>query len=150
MCVTAESLSGEVALGTVGGGSETKGWDKSKVSDADLAEALRLTLADLDFLSPDPATARYRLDAFLVELNQPDIGFDMEVVSFIRYELTDNRTGTCVYDDVKTASCTLGIGDAFAAIKRLRLASEGSVRANIEMFVDDLCSDTDVLMGEVR
>jgi hypothetical protein len=139
-CRSADSLNVNIALGTVGGGSATRGWDRSLVSSESLAEALRMTLAQRGLLSPDRDEASYQLDVFLVELNQPAGGYSTEVVSFIRYKLFD-ADDRIVFDDVITASYALSVSDVFYGVKRMRLASEGSVRRNIGMFVHELCSE---------
>jgi hypothetical protein len=139
-CSSAGDLSANIVLGSVGGGSHTRGWDRSLVSSESLAEALRMTLAQRSLLSPNREDARYRLDVFLVELNQPAGGYTTEVVSFIRYKLVDSDE-RIVYDAVITASYTLSVSDVFYGVKRMRLASEGSVRRNIGMFASELCSE---------
>lgn len=139
-CASLDTLREEVALDSVGGGEKTQGWNKSKVSSESLEEALRATLADRKFLSDVPADANFRLDAFLVELNQPAAGFEMQVVSFIRYKLTAADAEEPVYDNVVKAAYSMDTGDEFFGAKRLRLVNEGSVRTNIAAFVNDLCS----------
>jgi hypothetical protein len=136
-----DSLNVSIALGTVGGGSATRGWDRSLVSSESLAEALRMTLAQRGLLSADPDEAPYQLDVFLVELNQPAGGYTTEVVSFIRYKLFDSDD-RIVFDDVITASYTLSVSDVFYGVKRMRLASEGSVKTNIVVFLHELCAET--------
>lgn len=140
-CRSVDSLNVSIALGTVGGGSATRGWDRSLVSSESLAEALRMTLAQRGLLSADPDEAPYQLDVFLVELNQPAGGYTTEVVSFIRYKLFDSDD-RIVFDDVITASYTLSVSDVFYGVKRMRLASEGSVKTNIVVFLHELCAET--------
>jgi hypothetical protein len=44
------------------------------------------------------------------------------------------------YDDIITASYKATMGDAFSGVHRLKLANEGSIRANIAVFLQHLHS----------
>jgi hypothetical protein len=139
-CSSVHALGGALAVGTVGGGSETSSWGVSKVSDASLADALRTALEQRGMAADTPSSARFRLDVHLIELNQPQAGFTTEVVTFIRYKLVTAADNTVAYDDVIQASHVLDYGDVFVGSKRMRIVTEGSVARNIAAFLDDLCS----------
>lgn len=130
-------LSGGIAVMTVGGGEETNPWATSKVASEDLQEALRLSLSQHGFLAPDRAGAPYRLSAFLIDLKQPGGGYTLTVDSVVRYVL-EKRDGDVVFDDLVTASYKANFSESVIAIERLRLANEGSIKANIGRFLESL------------
>lgn len=136
-CPSGQALREAVALGSVTGGEETSALGSSKVSDANLARAVSLTLEHHDLLGG--VDAPYRLDVQLVELAQPAHGFTMEVSAFVRYRLVDTADGALLFDDVIASSCTREYEDAWVGSERLRLASEGAVQANLTALLEALC-----------
>jgi hypothetical protein len=118
-----------VQVGTVSGGSETHPLWKSNVSDADFSEALRRSFAAHTILGGP--TAPYRLDAELVKMEQPTVGFSMTVTADVRYRLVNLRNGSVVFDQTITTPFTAEFSSAFMGVVRLRLANEGAIRENI-------------------
>ena len=112
----------------------------ARVGSNELHEALRLSLSQYGFLSTSDVTALFRLEVFLIELKQPYGGLTKIVTSVMRYKLTRSCDDQVVYDDIITASYTATLEDAFDGGYRLRLASEGSIRANIAAFLRHLHS----------
>ena len=84
------------------------------------------------------AGSKYQLTADLTRLDQPMIGFDMTVGSSVRYSLIETQSRKEVYARVIQISYTAKMSDAFIGSQRLKLANEGSVKANIEAFIKDL------------
>ena len=74
----------------------------------------------------------------MVEIDQPSFGFDMTVTTHVRYVLTDTTINSVIYDEIIVAPHTATVGDAFAGVKRLRLANEGSGKKNIEGLLEKL------------
>jgi hypothetical protein len=144
MTVTAAELRSEpsaavargVILGPVAGGERTNPLWTSQVDNAPFAAALEESLRTAGLLAERDG-ARYELKAILVKLDQPLLGLNMTVKSEIRYVLTD-RAGAVVLDEVIAASHTATMGEAFAGVKRLRLANEGSARKNIAELIQRL------------
>jgi len=101
---------------------------------------LRLSLKQYGFLSTSDLAAPFRLEVFLIELKQPVSGFTTIVDSVMRYKLTRSSDDRVVYDDIITASYRATMDDAFYGVQRLKLANEGSIRANIEAFLGHLHS----------
>ncbi|MGV9007580.1 MAG: hypothetical protein ACOH1H_12680 [Brevundimonas sp.] len=117
---------------TVAGGSETNPLWVSAVSNADFQTALESSLDAAGYLGTSgPAMA---VSANLVNLQQPMVGLDLSVTSTVRYSVT--RDGTVVFDDTVAATGTATMGDAFAAVERLRLANEKSIHENIRQFIE--------------
>lgn len=135
--LSAEML-GRIAVGEVGGGQETNPLDVSKVGNAELREALRLSLARYGLLSREEAAARFYLDAFLVVLKQPRGGLDLSVHAFVRYRLTRIADGGLVLDDIFDGSYTARTSDSLVASRRLKIANEGAVRQSIAALLERL------------
>ena len=74
----------------------------------------------------------------MLGLAQPIMGFDMTVTSHVNYSVLERTSGTPYFLTTVTAPYTATVGDAFAGITRLRLANEGSIRSNIQKFIDEL------------
>ncbi len=133
-------LHGSIVITKVGGGEEANLLMVPQVGNTELQEALRLSLSQYGFLSASNAAARFRLEVFLIELKQPVSGFAMIVDSFVRYKLIRSRDGKVLYDDIVTASYKATVDDAFFGPERLKLANEGSIRANIAAFLERMNS----------
>lgn len=130
-----------VAVGRVEGGQETNPLLESEVSSEDFATALSESLRAHAMLSTESGT--YRLDANLREMNQPFVGLNMTVSSTVFYTLTNVETGEVVYEELVAESYTATMGDAMVGVTRLRLANEGSIRANIERMLSDIVEVVD-------
>ncbi|MGD8560361.1 MAG: hypothetical protein PVH04_11890 [Gammaproteobacteria bacterium] len=130
-----EGLKDEVGLSSVEGGEETNPLWTSEISSEAFQEAIKLSLSSQGLLSEK---GRYRLKVKLVKVDQPLFGLDFEVTTQVKYELTDTVTNKVVLDEEVVAAYTATMGDAFVAIKRLRLANEGSGKNNIEGFLKKL------------
>jgi hypothetical protein len=124
-----------VQVNDVTGGSSTSPLWVSKVGNTEFQAALQTSLRGAGLLADGPG--RYHLDTVLVSLEQPLLGFDLSVKSTVHYVLTDS-SGKSLFDSPVTAEFTATVGDAFAAVERLRIANEGSIKKNIQMFMDQL------------
>ena len=148
-------LSGSIVVTKVGGGEKTNPWATSKVGSEDFGEALRLSLSQRGYLAADQAAAPYRLSVFLVDLKQPGGGYTLTVDSVVRYVLA-KHDGEVVFDDLITASYRAGFSDSVIGIERLRLANEGSIKANIGQFLENLRNvaveqgQTGLISGHIR
>lgn len=122
-----------VGIGQASGGRETNPMWMSDVSSSDLAEALRLSLAARTMLAI--RDERFKLEASMINLQQPMMGIDMTVVSKIRYRLTRVADNAIVFEREITAPFTAAFSSSFYGVERLRLANEGSIRENISQFL---------------
>ena len=123
-----------VTLRDVSGGNATNPLWKSNVGDPEFRSALQSSLGAAGLLGPD--NGRYQLNAKLEALHQPMMGFDLTVSSQVHYRLLDTTTSQTVFDHEVNADFTASVGDAFIAVERLRLANEGSIKKNIQSFMD--------------
>jgi len=128
-----------VRITSVSGGTDTNPLWKSKVGNAEFQSALQSSLGAAGLLAS--GEGRYQLNAELESLDQPFAGFDLTVHSRVRYRLTDLTVNKPVFDRQVDADYTATVGDAFIAVERLRLANEGSVKKNIQTFMDQLITD---------
>lgn len=127
-------LANAVGIAEVGGGQETNPMFSSKIDDASFRAALVESLR-LAGLLCETENAPLVLQARLVRLEQPLLGFDMTVTSVVHYTVRDARTGEALVDEDVAAAHTATLGDAFYGPTRLRLANEGSARRNIAALV---------------
>ena len=129
------SLNKQVDVASVLGGETTNPAWTSEISNEDFSAAVEQSLSAQGLFGEN---GRYQLQITLLEVDQPLFGMDFEVVSHIKYVLTDSNTKEMLFDETIIAPYTATIGDAFVAIKRLRLANEGSGRKNIEGLMNKL------------
>ncbi len=128
-------LQGTIELGGVGGGEETSPLWTSEVGTPEFRQALDQSLQVSGLLAQDPSAAAYMLEADLIEVDQPAVGFDMTVGSTVDYKVYNKTDDTLFYQKVITASYTADFSDALIAVKRLQLANEGSIKENISRFL---------------
>jgi len=133
---TSSPLRGSISLKNVGGGEPTT--EDSNVGDDQLRQAVLGALQQYGLFQTDDMKARFRLNVMLVRLSHPAADLNLTVNSQLRYTLTRVDTGAVLFNDVIRASYTATLGDEFVAFLRLRLAKEGSIRANIAAFLDRL------------
>lgn len=135
---TNPALKNSVGVSEVTGGRETNAMWTSQVSSDAFKRALEQSLENAGMFSKIVAGGKYQLTADLTRLDQPMMGFDMTVGSTVRYSLIESQTRKEVYARVIQVNYTAKISDAFIGSQRLKLANEGSVKANIEALVNDL------------
>ncbi len=141
-------LANAVAIDSVSGGEKTNPLWTSEISNESFAAALKATLDGLGLWSD---SGRYQLRIEMQKVDQPAFGFDMTVTTQVNYQLFDSQTNTLIMDKTIIAEFTATVDDAFAGVKRLRLANEGSARKNIEDLINRLSklnlSDADISLA---
>ena len=118
------------------GGNTTNPLWTSQVDSKSFEEALKASLQNNGLLAPDSGT--YVLKSTLHELDQQLFGLDLTVKAAVFYVLKDSLSGKDIFQETINSSHTATFSDAFAAIKRLRLANEGAIRKNIEALIERL------------
>jgi hypothetical protein len=78
---------------------------------------------------------KYRLDATLIDLDQPFFGFNYTVKSSARYVITDIKSNTALYDETLTLPCSVRFADAIDGNVRFYKATTCSVSENITHFL---------------
>ena len=130
-------LTNAVAVGTVTGGEATNPIWTSQVGNPEFHQALSLSLQQHTMLAQGDAPMT--LQAQLLQIDQPLIGFDMTVTATVAYKIT-NATGEQVFNESVTVPYTATFSDAFVGAERLRLANEGAIRVNIKRFLETLAT----------
>lgn len=129
-------LQNNIQLSEVNGGEKTNPLWTSEINGQDFRAALQQSLDNADLLGN--ASAPYALRANLLGVEQPLFGLDFEVTSQVEYTLIEASSGKVVFREVVRTPFTAGVGDSFIAVKRLRLANEGSARENINALLKRL------------
>ncbi|TLZ09630.1 MAG: hypothetical protein E6K39_04005 [Gammaproteobacteria bacterium] len=120
----------------VSGGKETSSTGASQISDQAFAQALRDSIEKSGlFAKVSPSGARYKLTGFIGKVDQPLLGFSLTVKMEVSYTLVDTQSGTTLWTKDIASQYTAKTGEAFAAVKRLRLANEGAARENIQQAI---------------
>jgi hypothetical protein len=120
---------------TVRGGGEQ--W---RISNKEFQKAVETALKNsqlVQSLAPQ-SSADYRLDVVLGSVRQPLAGGDFTTDVETIWNLFSLRSGRTVWQKVVTTSFTATTGDAFNATNRLRIATEGAARENIQRGVAEL------------
>ena len=133
-------LKGAVKMADVTGGKETSPLWASQVDNASFKKALQDSLAISGYLAADAGQAKYSVSADLMELDQPLIGFALDVKSNVNYKL-NGPSGARTY--LVKATGTAKVSDGFIAAERLRIANERSVLENIQQFINELSKFAD-------
>ncbi len=133
------SLKKAITVGDVTGGSKTNPLWTSEVGNPEFKTALEQSLTlNAMYETEHP---RYRLEAKLVELNQPLVGFDATVGSRVFYRLGNAEDNDLVYEKEISCEYTANFSDALLGVERLRLANEGSMKKNISLFLEELVAE---------
>ncbi|MEZ1436278.1 hypothetical protein QVM41_08265 [Pseudomonas shirazica] len=131
-----QRLHHNIQVTEVNGGDATNPLWTSEIDGPDFGAALKQSLASADLLGEAPAA--YTLRANLLRVDQPIFGLDFEVTCEAEYTLTESATNTVIFREIIRTPFTAGVGDSVIAIKRLRLANEGSARTNIHTLLKRL------------
>nr|WP_324259752.1 hypothetical protein [Cellvibrio fontiphilus] len=127
---------------TVAGGQETSALGKSNVADADLKTAIEETILKTKAFKElvKVGGADYELSASIMTVNQPSMGFSFTVKTDIAWKLRKVDGDRVVWRKVVQSEHTAGAGEAFAGVTRLRLATEGAIKNNIELAFKEIAT----------
>lgn len=126
-----------VAIADVTGGEATNPMWKSKISNENFNSALQQSLQQSK-LYHDLKGSRYNLSVTLMELSQPSMGFDFTVRCQVRYQLLDTKTNKYIFRKDVSSFYTADMSSSLVGATRLRLATEGAAKANIQQLIDGL------------
>ena len=124
------------------GGKETSAMLVSQISNADFALALRDSFDKAGLFKQALASgpARYALDAFIVQLNQPMFGGSMTVSMEVSYTLSRTEPKEVLWKKGISSTYTAAFSEAFVGATRLQMANEGAARKNIEQVIQEISS----------
>lgn len=129
---------GNLRIAEVYGGEETSPMWTSEVSNSAFRSALESSLEANGLIQQTNPEPRFDVYATLSKLDQPLLGLDLTVNSSVGYEVVEHDTRETWFDREIPASYTATFSDSPLAVQRLRLANEGSIRTNIETFIEEL------------
>ncbi|EED26927.1 conserved hypothetical protein [Vibrio sp. 16] len=132
-----ENLTNSVTIDKVSGGKWTNPLLQSEIGSDDFSTALKSSLQSQQLLA-ETENSVYALSADIVEVDQPLAGLDMTVTSSIQYRLIEKSSGKVLFNELITAAFTASTDDAFDGMQRLKIANEGSAKANIAQFLSQL------------
>lgn len=138
-------LQENLGLGDVSGGKKTNPVWTSEIDDKAFSGAVKESLRSQGLYADN---GKYLLEVKMLKVDQPLFGLNLEVTTHIQYVLTNTGSGAVVFDDTVVAPHTTTVGEAFAGVKRLRLANEGSAKKNIEGLLSKL-SDLQIESQEI-
>lgn len=112
----------------------------SKVSDADLAQAITDSLRSSGLFKGvvTIGEADYVLNATIINIDQPMVGFTMSVGVEIVWSLTPKGNSKPVWEKSVSSRAQKTTGDAFVGVTRLRLATEAATQENIRKALTQL------------
>jgi hypothetical protein len=131
-------LSQQIAVKDVVGGQETNPMWRSNIGSSEFEQALEASLRNIGLAANGRQAGRYLISATLQRVDQPFMGLNLTVTTTINYDVIERSTNKSVWTRTITQSHTATLSDAFMAADRMRLANEGSAKANIRAFVEDL------------
>jgi hypothetical protein len=123
----------------VSGGKETSSMGASQVSNDAFSQALADSVTKSGLFTAVAASGgRYKLTAFIGKVDQPMMGFSMTVKMEVSYVLTDTQSNKSVWSKNVASEYTAKASAAFAGVERLRLATEGAAKANIQQAITEM------------
>lgn len=127
---------------SVAGGQETSALGKSGVADADLKTAIEETILKTKAFKQlvKVGGSDYELSASIMTVDQPSMGFSFTVKTDLAWKLRKVEGDNVVWRKVVHSEHTAGAGEAFAGVERLRLATEGAIRNNIELALKEIAT----------
>jgi len=128
-------LKNSVDVENTSGGKNTNPAWTSEISNEAFSGAVKESLLRQGLLSD---AGKYKLQITLIKVDQPFFGLDLEVTTHVKYTLTDSSNSSVIFDEIIVKPYTATVGDAFAAVKRLRLANEGAGKENIKGLLEKL------------
>jgi uncharacterized lipoprotein YajG len=143
--VAATTKHAETVSLNVTGGSETSAAGASKISNADFMTALGQSIEKSGLFAKTFQTSPkgdFHIEVAIVRLQQPVMGFSMTATIETNWTLTRQSDQLVIWRKAITTSHTAKAGEAFVGVTRLRLATEGAARDNIQDAITQISSIT--------
>ncbi len=130
---TLGKMHSQTASVQVDGGKPTNPAWTSSIANEDLLVAIRDSIANNRLFSAvvKVGSEDYALNATIVRVDQPVVGFGMTVGLEIYWTLTPKGATKPIWEKSIQSSGTKGVGDAFVGVTRLRMATEEAAKNNI-------------------
>lgn len=110
------------------------------ISDEDFAQSLRESFEKSGLFRKvvtDPQAA-YQLQAVFVQMYEQIFGLDMTASMEVNYTLASTTPKKVLWKKGITSTQTTAFGESVISITRLRLATEGAARRNIEQAIQEI------------
>ena len=122
------------------GGKETGAMDKSQISNEAFMQAIADSLYKSGLFSEiiHGKNADYLLNVMIFDLTQPSFGLSFTVKMEAVWSLAHADSKKVIMRESIRSSFTATMGEAFAAVTRLRLATEGAAQENIRLGIKKL------------
>jgi hypothetical protein len=137
--IASHQTSGDLGV-AVSGGRETSSVGASQVSNEDFGAAIVASITHAQLFSKVAynSPGRYQLNAYISKVSQPMLGFSMTVSMEVSYSLVDKQNSQTLWQKTISSEHTAAMGEAFAGVTRLRLATEGAAKQNIDSLLREL------------
>jgi hypothetical protein len=124
----------------VTGGQETEATGKPQISNATFTQALVESITKSKVFSRvvQDKGVDYQLTVTLFSMEQPSFGLSFTVKMEAGWTLKRVDTGATVWQKAIRSEYTASTSEAFAAVVRLRLATEGAARQNISQGISEI------------
>lgn len=129
------ALKESIEIESISGGHITVPVYISEIGDDEFKDAVKHSLIAEKLYSDN---GRYKLIIEINDMDHPMFGLDLKVTLDINYRLIDSKINKEVLNKKIISSYTATFGDSALAIKRLRLANEGSGRESIKALLMEL------------
>ncbi len=123
-----------MAVRSVTGGHAMNILGSMGVENEPLKAALESSLAANGYLAR-PDTAKFYIDAEILNLDQPIMGLDLDVTAYVKYRVSGPGTGA-TYPIKGTGRATFS--DSPLGMDRLRVSNERAMQDNIKQFLQAL------------
>ena len=125
---------------SVGGGKSSDPVGFSAVSNEAFTEAIANSIVGSKLFSEVKKSdgGDYLLNVHIFSIEQQPIGFNMTSRMEVGWNLVDAATGKQVMRKTISSSYTATVGEAFAAVTRIRLATQGAARKNIKEGIQEI------------
>jgi hypothetical protein len=120
-----------IAVRSVTGGRMMNAMTVMGVENEPLKAALESSLAASGYLA-QPGTPKFYVDAEIMKLDEPLIGFDMDVTADVTYKVS-GAAADATYPIESTARATFS--DSPLGADRVRIANERAMQENIRQFL---------------
>ena len=125
-----------IVIGGVTGGERTTLISNSKVSDESFREALTTSLR-LNALLSDQTDDDYIVFAEIQKVEQPVLQINFTTHASVSYRVVATKGGAELYAQTVDSSSEATLGDTIIRQERIRIATEGAMRENIGIFLND-------------
>lgn len=124
-------LEKKIKIGRVEVNKNASSRNDANINAVEFQNALTNSLLTANYLIRGGNEESYILDAEIVAIKQPFMGFNLSVDTEIKYDLHDKGTGRSIYDDTLKLSGETRFSEAFDGILRLRMATAKAMSENI-------------------